>query len=112
MHENAALWADDTAIEELDAQHLASTNVATAKADHGWTDPIITILDGNQPGKTATDVTISLEDAVDFMFHSSATLEPNSLTEARLRPDADKWIMAAMEEMLANQTEARALSGA
>jgi hypothetical protein len=52
--------------------------------------------------KVATSAMVSLEDALDFAFFSSSTLEPTSLAEARTRPDGEKWIKAAISEISAH----------
>jgi transposase InsO family protein len=45
------------------------------------------------------DVTIALENAVDLALLVSSAIEPNSLKDAQLRPDADQYINAAIEEI-------------
>ncbi|CAG8689828.1 17371_t:CDS:2, partial [Acaulospora colombiana] len=45
---------------------------------------------------------ISLDDAVDYALHSSSEIEPNSLAEATSRPDGEKYIEAAIEEIKAH----------
>jgi transposase InsO family protein/predicted RNA binding protein YcfA (HicA-like mRNA interferase family) len=45
---------------------------------------------------------VGLNDVVDYAFFSSQELEPNSLAEAAKRPDADKFISAAIDEIKAH----------
>jgi hypothetical protein len=45
---------------------------------------------------------VGIDDAVDFALFSSPDIEPKSLAEAMKRPDADKFIEAAIEEINAH----------
>jgi len=54
------------------------------------------------PSKAATSAMVTLDDAIDFALFSSTKLEPTSLTEAHSRPDGDKWVEAALEEIRAH----------
>lgn len=97
------------------SQAYSATNPAT-NSQHRWTDHIIPPSNGNsparkasanpsaspQPSKVATSATIALDNILDFAFFASSTLEPNSLAEARARPDGDKWIEAALLEIKAH----------
>ncbi|CAG8631360.1 2345_t:CDS:1, partial [Acaulospora colombiana] len=50
----------------------------------------------------ADSIAISYTDAPDYVFQTSTTLEPKSLAEALSRPDGDKWLDAAWNEILAH----------
>ena len=45
------------------------------------------------------DICIPLLDAVECVFSTTTELEPRSLAEALKRPDADKWVGAALKEI-------------
>jgi hypothetical protein len=48
------------------------------------------------------DVLIPLLDAIDCVFLTSVTMEPKTLADALRRPDADKWVVAALAEIEAH----------
>ena len=47
-------------------------------------------------------ITIPLVDAIEHAFSGSDTIEPRTLAEALKRPDADKWVAAALAEIEAH----------
>ena len=50
----------------------------------------------------ADDIAIPLVDAVECALSTSESIEPRSLAEALKRPDADKWVAAALAEIEAH----------
>ena len=59
-------------------------------------------LQNADPTSNNDSISIPLIDAIDFALSTSYSSEPKSLKEALSRPDADKWITAAAEEIKAH----------
>ena len=57
--------------------------------------------DTNSAGLSAGHC-IPILDAVEFAFSTTADMEPKSLAEALKRPDATKWVEAALKEIEAH----------
>lgn len=122
---NAAFWVEDEdeEVEEKVPDIFALRAIgdhqveSTPEPHYAWTKAILPPPKGESPNskaatsarvtpqpprKVATSAMVALDDAIDFALFTSNTLEPTSLAEARSRPDGDRWIEAALEEIRAH----------
>ena len=101
---NFSNFTDDREMKGVNDKVLSGKSAAVTppSANQPTSIPCSPHLTSVDSPTNSLSVTIPLIDAIDFALSTSNTSEPKSLKEALSRPDADKWIAAAADEIEAH----------